>query len=83
MRRASRFDLLRLPMDPDVVAQVKPPSAYATPRPLTDEEIEANDYWSGLSHETRNMFRRHFADAIFTDNAPDLALLAYRAANGE
>lgn len=84
--KVSRLDRLALPLDPATVARVQPAAYYAAQDAaraaaadaVTDEERAAESYWECLDHATRAKMRRRFADAVFAEGAPDLAVLAYR-----
>ena len=85
-RRVSRFDRLALPMDPETVARIKPASYYAAQdaarlaaeAAVTPEERAADAWWDALPADERTKARRRFASAIFAEDSPGLAVLAYR-----
>ena len=73
----------RFPFD---MALVRPASYYAAQdaarlaaeAAVTPEERAADAWWNALPAEERTKARRRFAIAIFAEDSPGLAVLAYR-----
>ena len=73
----------RFPFD---MGLVRPASYYAAQdaarlaaeAAITPEERAADAWWDALPADERTKARRRFASAIFAEDSPGLAVLAYR-----